>query len=285
MTSESASGSLSDTMTDLEIMHSAENIYNRVRCTTYPVEIDGDVSVLGSIPEEFSLEPGETKTLFLRYQDELSTRRISGTGEVAPVADTDYKMSSTPNGGNDLNANLSITPVPGANSLMIVVTNSAAVKGYINLLQIRGYKVTTFNKVESTSEDSTSITNYGERTITYSMPYCNSSTIGQAFADELIRRHKDPKTHISGVTFIANRSATLMEYALTFAIGARVTIVETVTGVNADFFINGYEYEILSGKVLRVTWNLEKNFNTTSYWILEDATYGVLGSTTILAPL
>jgi hypothetical protein len=158
-------------------------------------------------------------------------------------------------------------------------------KGYVNTLQIRGYKVTTYDKVESHQSDSASITAYGEKTLTYNMPYQNSSVFGQAVANELIRRHKDPASNISSVTFIANRSTTLMGYALTLGIGSRVNIVETVTGVDADFFINGFDYELLSGNILQVTWLLERSFTDTTYWILGDATYGVLGVTTKIAPL
>jgi hypothetical protein len=293
MSSLSSSGTLSDTMTDLEIKHEAENIWNFVRATTYPVERDTIISPLGAIPEEFSLEPGETRTIFIPYRDPTSERRISGvldldpTWGTAPItADTDYKMSSIPGDqGNDLNANLSVTPTAGANSILVALVNSAAVKGYVGHLQVRGYAIRVFDRVESIEEDATSITAYGERTITYNMPYQSLSPIGAAFAAELVRRYKDPGTQISGVTFIANKSTTLMGYALTHGIGTRETITETATGVNADFFINGFQYELLPGNILQVTWNLERNYNTTAYWLLGDATYGVLGSTTILAPL
>jgi hypothetical protein len=289
-----SAATLSDTMTGLEIEHAADNIWNKARGTTYPVEIDTDISVLGSIPEEFALEPSEVRTVFIPYRDPGSERRMSGilsldpTYGAAPItADTDYKMSSTSgDGGNDLNANLTVTPTAGANSLMAVLTNSAATKGYVNRLQVRGYAVKSFNSVDSVASDSTSITAYGERTITFSMPYQNSSGIGKAFADEIVRRYKDPGTAISGVTYIANTSTTLMGYALTLGIGSRVTVAETVTGINSQFFVNGFDFELLPGNILQVTYNLEKNFSFgTSYWILEDATYGVLDTTTVLAPL
>jgi hypothetical protein len=290
----SSAATFSDTMTGLEIDHSADNIWNKVRATTYPVEIDTELSVLGSVPEEFSLEPSETRTIFIPYRDVNSERRISGilsrnpeTGSIVITADTDYKMSSLPgNGGNDLNANLTVTPTAGANSIMVALSNSAAVKGFVNLLQVRGYAVKSFDNVESVASDSASITAYGEKTITYSMPYQSNSALGAAFAAEIVRRYKDPGTSVSGVTYIANTSTTLMSYALTLGIGSRVTVTETVTGVNTQFFVNGYDMELIEGNILQVTYNLEKNFSFgTTYWILGDATYSVLNSTTILAPL
>lgn len=274
-----------NTMVQLTLNHNRDAIWNKVKVTTSPVDIDTVISVLGQIPEEFPIEPGESKTIYLRYMDEDTARRISGTGLITPVADTDYKMSSrSGNGANDLNAYLSIAPVAGANTLLAVVENSGSEKGYVNLLQVRGYKVTMYDKVESVQSDSASILAYGERTLVYNMPYQNSSAVGNAFAKELLRRYKSPSSNIEGMTYIANRSDTFMGYALTKGIGNRITITETVTGISTDFFINGYRYE-LNKDVLKVTWNFERNFNSTSYWILGDATYGVLGVTTTIAPL
>jgi hypothetical protein len=294
LATHASAATLTNTMSDMDVEHKTGNIYNKIRCTVYPVDRDVVVSVLGSISEEFSMEPGEVKTLYIPYRDEGSERRISGilsldpTYGYAPItANTDYRMSSKPNdGGNDLNANLSIVAVAGANNLMATVTNSAAVKGYVNLLQIRGFAVRMFDNIDSISSDTTSITAYGERTISYSMPYQNQTAVGQAFADELLRRHKDAKTHIQSVSFYANRNSTLMGYALTLGIGARVTITETATGVDTQFFVNGYNYELQAGNVLNVTWNLERNYSSgVAYWILGDTTYGILGSTTVLAIL
>lgn len=281
-----AVGSFSDTMTDLDLIYSQDNIWNRVKVTVSPVETDTQISVLGEITEEFPLEASESRTLFLRYIDSDTAQRISGAGLIPPVADTDYRMSSFfHSGGNELNADLSFTAVAGANSLLASISNTGSSKGYVSILQIRGYKVTSYDKLECEESDSTSITAYGEKTITYNMPYQSSAAIGTAFAKELLRRHKNPRSHVTGVTFIANSSTTLMGYALTHGIGTRETITETVTGIGSDFFINGYEYELQAGDILQVTWNLEPAFNVTQYWILGDAIYSVLGSTTILAPL
>lgn len=280
-----SSGTLSDTMTDLSIAHDDHNIWNKVKVTTYPVNVDTSLSILGRIPEEFPIEPGETKTITIRYIDDDTSRRISGAGLQTPVADTDYKMSSIAgNGGNNLNAFLTITPSAGGNSMSVEVENTGTAKGYVNTLQIRGYKVTTYDKVESHASDSASITAYGEKTLTYNMPYQNSSVFGQSVANELIRRHKDPASDISGVTFVANRTATLMSYALTLGIGSRITVTETVTGVNADFFINGYEYELLAGNVLNTTWLLERAYNTTQYFTIDDAVFGEIDGPYLLAP-
>ena len=282
--STAAAAALNNSMGDLEIDHSAEGIYNKIRATTYPVEIDTDLSVIGSIPEEFTLEPGETRTVSIPYRDINSEQRISGTGIVAMETITDYKMSATSGSGNsDLNGNLAVTPTAGANSISVILTNSAAVRGYVNLLQVRGYAVRVFDKVESLQSDSTSITAYGEKTLTFNMPYQNNAAFGAAVATEVLRRYKDPNTQIGGVTFLT-KTAALMTYALTVGIGSRVTITETVTGVSDAFYINGFDYEMPFKNILRVTWMLERAYNDTPYFTIDHVTYGEIDGAYTLAP-
>lgn len=280
-----ASGTISDSMVSLSIIHGKDNIYNKVKATTYPVNIDTDLSVIGKIPQEFSLEPGETKTIEIRYIDETTSRRISGEALQTPVAGIDYKMSSRPrDGGSDLNASLSVLPTTGANTMEAVVSNSATVKGYINLLQVRGHKVTLYDKVESVQSGTASIAAYGERTLTYNMPYQNHSGFGEAAGIEILRRYQNPLSNVSGVRFYANRNTTLMTFALTFGIGTRVALSETVTGLNSGFFINGFDFELLPGNILSVTWILERAFNDTAYFTVDHATYGLIDGEYTIAP-
>lgn len=285
MNNVTSSATLSDTMTDLDVIHSRDSVWNYVLCNTYPVEIGGEVQVLGQIREEFTLLPGESRTIQIPYLDATTEQRISGERLVPPAAGTDYKMSSfAGNGGSDLNSYLSFTPTAGANALSAVVQNTGTAIGYVNTLRVRGYTIKTAEKIGSTSQDTTSINTYGEKSLTFNMPYQSNSAFGQAVANEIIRRYKDPATNISGVTFVANRNSTFAGYALTCGIGCRVTIVETVTGVNTDFFINGFDYELLAGNILRVTWVLERAFNFVNYFKIDDPTYGLIDGAYLIAP-
>lgn len=280
-----SSGTLNDTMSSFDLVHSQDNVNNKIKATTYPIFVDTAITVLGSVPEEFPIEPGETKTIYIRYVDENTGKRVSGLNIVTPEVDTDYKMSSLPNdGGNDLNANITVTATAGANTLSAEIENTGSVKGYVNKLQVRGNKVTTYDKIESVKSDSTSITTYGEKTLTFNMPYQNNSVFGESAATEILRRYKNPVSNVSGISFIANKSDTLMGYALTHGIGTRETIVETMTGVNGDFYINGYEYALKSGNILDVTWILERSWNSTQFFTIDNATYGAINGAYLIAP-
>jgi hypothetical protein len=278
-------GTLSDTMTDLDVIHSDDDIWNSVKANTYPVDANEEIVVLGTIPEEFSLEPGESRTVTIPYLDDITERRVSGENIITPVAGTDYKMSSfSNNNGSDLNASLTMTPTAGSNTLSAVFVNNSLVKGYVNSVQVRGNKIKVSEKVGSNAIDDTSVNAYGEKSITYNMPYQSYSVFGQAVADEIVRRYKDPSSNISGVGFVANRTATLMSYALTIGISSRITVVETVTGVDGDFFVNGYDYELQPGNVLRLTWTLERAFNTVQFFTIDDATFGAIDGIYLIAP-
>lgn len=281
-----SAGTLTNTMQDLSIEHSADNIINKARATTYPVEIDTDISVLASISETFALHGGETRTIFIPYIDPTSERRISGSNIIVPVLGTDINAEITPGSGiNDGNVFLGPDATAGANAVLVELehlTPGGAII-YVYQLQVRGYAVRTFDKVESVQSDATSLTTYGESTETYNMPYQNSAVFGDAVADEIVRRYKDPLTQVSSVTFITS-SATLQTYALTLTIGDRITLTETITGTSDPFYINAADYELLPGDRLRVTWELERAFNDARYFFVGDATYGLVGSVYTLAP-
>jgi len=285
MNNVTSAATLDDAMVELNLGRSRDNIFNYFRGVTYPVNTDTEISVLGTIPEEFALGPGESRTVTLRYIDENTGRRISGTSIQTPEADTDYKMTAiSGSGGNELNAYITVVPTAGANTLSAVVTNTHSGWAYVSFFQIRGYKVTLYDKVESIDSDSTSILAYGEKSITFNMPYQNNANFAVAVNAELKRRYKDPRTNVRGVTFDANKSATLMGYALTKGIGTRVTITETATGIDLDFYINGFEYKLLEGGILKMTWILEPAFNDTRYFTVGDPTYGVIGGAYVIAP-
>jgi hypothetical protein len=275
---------LSDTMTDLEIEHSVDSIFNKARVTVFPVEIDTELSEVASIGEEISIEPMSSITLFLPYKDPDSEQRISAINVVTPVHATDW-LFSTISGSQigDLGANFTIDDTATANSVILTLGNTSSFKGYLFPLRVRGFAVRIFDKVEMVASDSTSIDTYGERTLSINLPYQNNIAFGEAVADEILRRWKDPLSQISGVTFVTSSSA-LMTHAMTLTISDRITIEETVSGVSDDFFINGFEYELITQDKLRVRWTLERAWNDTRYFTVGDPTYGVIGGAYEIAP-
>ena len=237
--------SFSDTMTDLVIGYKADNkIYNTVKGKGFPVQVGTVNEVLWSSRKEIVLEADASQTLDMPYTDPTGLgNRIAlspGTG-VTPEADTDYKMSSTSGGGNDLNANLTFAVNTwGGNMANVTLTNGAAVTGYINICQLRGKIIRLYDPVIATKTDETSKSAYGDRALTYVLPYQDSINVIDAFAATMLDAKKDPHSDIDSLEFVANKNDTLMKAAMTIDVGSRITIAETVSGISTDFFVNKY---------------------------------------------
>lgn len=285
-TTTASAATFSNTMIEMDLGHGRDDIYNNIKVTTNPVEVGTAIEVVASVPAEIPLEPSEHKIITLRYIDSSTDRRISAINLQTATAGTDYNFSSrSGTQSGDLNGSLTAVFTQGANSVSADLTNgSATQKGYVLPLQARGNKVTTNNKVESISKDTTSINTYGERTLNFNMPYQSSANVGKVVADELLRRTKDEHTQIKSITYNANRNSTFMGYALTLFIGSRITVTETVSGVSTDFFVNGMEFNVDPGKILNVTYYLERAFGAAgaTYFVLDTS---VLDGMDILLPL
>jgi len=260
----SADMSFSSTMVELEADRDIDEVFNVVKGTGYPARIDDDnTSVLYNLEREIEIAASETIVQTYRLRDPNSTgARASlypGTLK-ALVADTDYKMSSiSGDDGNDLNSSLDIAVLWGGNSVEVTYTNNDASTGYINKLVLTGRGVYNDAPLEYISEDATSITKYGERTITFDMPYQDDDDVVTTVADLILARYKEPYTQLKKVTFIGNTDATLAAYARDIAVNQYVTIAETVTGFSANYFVNAVTMEIRDS-VVRVTLTLEPDW-------------------------
>jgi hypothetical protein len=279
---------LDNAMSELVIERKADNIFNNIHIPVTPAVVDAAATtVLATNPTEILLNPGQSQTVSMRFVDPTGAgRRISGIALVdPPVADTDWKFSSVSgNGGNDLNANLSVTfAAKGGNTADVLLVNNGAVAGYVQKnMQIRGKGVYLYDTSEALAGDTTSQNTYGDRTLTYQIPYQGTFHIGQDFANELNRRYRNPFTKISSVMFYADVDSTLMAAALTLDIGGRITLKEAVTGISADFYINGRDYTITPTHALMVRWILEAA-NVSQLCILDDPNHAVLNTNAYLA--
>lgn len=274
-----------DTMRGLDLRRSRERITNRLVVVTHPVQIDSAAStVLFSLQRELSVQPGETVTLSARYRDPSGAdTRISGSEIVDPlVADTDFKMSSVAgDGGNDLNANAAITLTVGANAAEVSVQNTGSTPGYLNKLQMRGKGIYLYDPVEYVAKDGTSIAAYGERPLTFELPNNDNPNTGKDFGDHLLATYKDPGSQVENLRIVGNRSAELLAAAVTLEPGDRVAVQETATGIDSEFFIQGYDMNIRARDILEVDYVLKEAVGA-EFWFLGEVSLSELDESTIL---
>ena len=113
------------------------------------------------------------------------------------------------------------------------------------------------------------------------MPYQEDALVADDAATALLSAWKSPVSIGKRVEFIANNSDDLMSNALLYEPGDKITITETVTGIDLDYFINGIDFSIDENEILKVAWILTPA-SLVKYWILGIIGSSELGETTVL---
>lgn len=251
-----------DTMSGVVVQRDRAKLINDVTTVAHPPKLDTVAVILAKTDDlEFTLEPGATnaKTMTLAFTDpDMQGRRVdmvAGSQPVGwPVAGTDYKMGST-SGGSDLNANLVITPVWGANTIQVTFANTAAVRGYVSIFHARGIGIYDNTPVEKNSQDADSIDTHGSHPARYDVPYSDSESFVKDLGKVLLANNKDPRNYIKSVTFHAHdpNNHLFATYAATLDVGSMITVAETVTGIVGDYFVGSIKWECREGNSIDVT--------------------------------
>jgi hypothetical protein len=244
---ESAAVTLDNQMHALTV--SPRTLANLVTVSVFPRTRDAAAtSVLWSNSSELTLAAGASTTITGTYRNPTGGGSACGVDMVPPVATTDYTMfTATNGGGSDVTANLTVSAVFKTNKVTVTLTNTTAANGYINKLQVRGRGIYKYDASSQISQDATSIAAYGKNPLKINMNYNVDPVAAKIISDKLLSFYKDLGSTASEVYFHANRSRELMWAFLAFEPGTRINIVETLSAVNANYFINGVTYTISPG--------------------------------------
>jgi len=271
---------LTNTMTNMSVTRDVSKIYNTVKTTTFPVEVNVDATLYTS-QREIAVQPGSTTTFTANYTDENGAgRRLTGSENwTTLVGDTHYRASSLEGGsGNNLTDDCSIIMDWGSNSAVVEITNNSALVMYVNLFFLVGDALLLYDPVIYETTDSASQLLHGDRVLDYQMPYHDDYNTGVDFGNHLLARHKNPIDEVTEVEYIANTSDTFMTAAMEIEIGERIKLIETVTGMSREYFINGIE-QIKKKDILYVRYAVERA-SLEPAWQLGITDYGELGENT-----
>ena len=277
--SGSAVVTLDETMVALTPRRARDKVFNRVRVSVHPRRTDASACILYNLRGAPLVRAGQTRELAGFYVDRVpgasaTDSRIGAFTTCTLVQTTDYLFNSASNGtGANLTANLTVGASFGANAHFISLTNTGGTDGYVTYLQVRGRGLYDYEPLTLEARDANSSGCYGDSVLEYDMKLQNSDTIGQDAADYLLSVWKDPVTRIETVEFVANGSDDLMLAALRREISDRITVAETVSGVNRDYFIQAVNLQLLEKNRLVVGWTV---MPTDPY---QAWTIGVVGST------
>jgi hypothetical protein len=276
---------------DLRVPTSLRQGYNRTRVTVHPRHIDAAATtVLFGINDAVSISPGETVTVWGTFRDPSNTKKlIGGTAAVTPlVSGTDYAANSVAaGGGTDLTAFIAVVATPFASTVKFDVTNSSGFVAYlvtnagVPLLQIRGKGI--YEDAPITAQSYSTNTTLGDQTLEVDMPYQSDANVAQDLADYLRTTFESLGSQVTSLTYLPEKSDTLMLQALQREITDVISVTEPVTARSASkCSIQSIDIEINRLGLARVTYGLAP-FQVQQAWVLDSASYSQLDSTTIPA--
>ena len=260
---------LDNTMDDLPVRYSNDEVWNSVRVSVYPRRIDTTpTTVVAAIEKEIYLLPGETKTITLEYRDPSNeSSKITAIEVQAPVAGTDYHFgrAEVETGTGGMTDSLGLTYEAGASVVKVTLTNNATVGGWVSGLQFKAKGVYLFQPVTVDKISQSSANATGDMQKTIDLPYETRERFAEALAAYVLALQDDWQEKVSGVSFLANRDASHMIAALSGQPGKCFTLTETVTGVSKLFVITGCELKGEPGDIIRCSWACAPA-DTTAYW-------------------
>lgn len=243
---------LDNTMSDLKVTRDKKQRVKEIIVTTFPAQADAAAVVLWASQREIVIPAGQSVTFDVRFRDPSGrATRVAATSLTAAAAMTDFKMSSVAGTGTDLNANFAAVYELKADMATVTLSNSSGSTGHVWFYQIRGLGVYLYEPLSATV---TTGQPDGE-TLRVDMVYQDDNNVGDDLASLLYYWYIMDQSDVEDVMFYANKTQTLTDYAM-LPCGSLVTITEDQTGINNNFFINGFQKDYMRGKNLKVTWNL-----------------------------
>ena len=268
---QTSQATFDNTMSSISNPLTPKNIYNIVKVTVIPFELQAEAE-LWRLEEEPVISPGVTLTWW--GEASVSGSAVFVDTWVTPASSTDYQAWTGSGGtGTDKTTNISIVTTKLAKTIKLVVTNGASVPVYLYLLKARGTYYDDKTKVTRKAENSTSQTAYQKRTLIIDGKYMSDANQAQDLVDYAIGKYKDPRVELSMT--IQNQDSATLTQILSREISDRITIVNTKLGINDDYFIDYMEHDIsMGGKRHTSTYRLSDTINE-DFWCLD---YSALAS-------
>lgn len=195
-------------------------------------------------------DPNRSKTFIARYPvGDSPAQDVAVDAWTTPIATTDYTANAAADGsGADLTADITPPVVGGKLGQVYESTyaNSGATPAYLTLARARGTPVSVTDAVRTEEIDSTSRTNYGERSWPSPSRWSPSASEAILWGTFMLSRFRNPVVLLT-LSYIANKNANLLAEMKTRDINDRVTIVANGNaglGINEDFFIEAEHHVI-----------------------------------------
>jgi hypothetical protein len=185
----------------VETTQDTTQIFNIINVVAHPRDFVGDVSVLARLNHHLIIPPigasgPGVRRVRLRFRDAATGQFIGGRELVALEPFTDYRINEQPDdSGVDYtdSSYVSVAVVEThATHIVVEFSNSALGRLFVNLLQVRGRPITSYDPLTVTEQDTASQAMYQKRTLTQNLPLPTDSTLPEALAVYLLDRYHAP---------------------------------------------------------------------------------------------
>lgn len=279
-----------DDMTNLSATW-GEQVINYVTCKTYP-RLWRDSTGYISYPTVYqsttpiAFNPGETQVFTVKFTDQMRQAMNVYAYNSACTSVGVWANTASDSTGTDKTSSFTSSITNTIYDAEITITNGSGVTAYVTRITVLAYAAEYVYAAQSTTDsDAASIAIYGQNALTVDMKYENDAAFAVDLTDWIVDHYKDPQYLVNKVDFLANSSRTELRAFLFINIGDLVHIKETQTALDAYFNIQAISFKIKPGGAIRFNWTLFPAFEVTMspVWLIEDANYGQLGTTTVLA--
>lgn len=247
---------------DLEINQPWLTLRNRVAVESAQ-RTRGDVAVLWTLPDTPSLAQGDVFETEAIFADE--TGQVPALGVLTPVAGVDFQANTAADGsGTDVTSRFTVSlEAYGARAVVRVTYTGSGGNVYLTLLQVRGEPLSATNSQTVVRRDTTSVSRYGERSLTLTSPLVQSYGYAMPRAEILLARYKDPRLNP-----VIQLESLGQEVQFAAELGRLLTLSIDSLGINEDMRIAGisHEWKRDTGQSILTTYWLEPWVSYGSYW-------------------
>lgn len=236
-----------------------ERVINLFNISANPRRIDASAQVLFKLDAPVAISGGQTIVLKGTYADPAGGLPINGQNMITPATPGDYLANTMfDSSGADLSADLIVTPSYGGEGFRHLVKNNSLYKGWITKFNYRGYGIYRYNPISHAEEDANSIAEFSTQSESMDQKYQNALLHGRVYAATVVEEERSARMILNKVTFIANRSNTLMMAFLNGDIGLYFRCANDEKGIDDLYYVQGVRFKIKPGGYIMFTWNVKK---------------------------
>lgn len=263
-----------------------EDIINDLTMSYTSRDVGSEGSVLWTLKSIPFLLKNSNKRIFnARYFDANNEQsHVGARTTLAPVAGIDFTANTISDGsGTSYSDKVTVTVEASGNSAKIAVFNNSGIDVYFLSLQLRGTPI-TYIEERYHAVDGASIAANELYPKVIEVRALDNTSLAEQFGDYMVAKFKDPMLRFETVMFSSLNGDTMADASVNRVIGDKITITDTSTHHDREYFIVGEQHALTIGgdHPRDVTWII-KPAEREAFWILEVAGKSELNLTTRLS--